>query len=225
MGVVFRKAVTLFALLHLSLITFALWGFVTNPTLMYFLLIVFVTYFFPIVVFRIQNRLVPLQEGMTNFGDAHYCPWWGAHQIQQVYSAVPFLEGILRIIPGVYSFWLRLWGSKIGKQIYWTPRIEVVDRSLLEIGDYVIFGHRAACSSHILKQLEGKLILKVAKVRIGKSVLVGAGARLGPGTIIADKITIPINTILLIDQHVDCQSVLKKVHHDPIIRQVKPKTV
>ncbi len=225
MGVILRKAIVLFGLIHLSLIIIALWLFVVSPTGFHFAFILFATYLFPVMVFRLQNRWVPLEEGTTHFSDARYCPWWGAHQMQQVYSAVPFLEGILRIIPGVYSAWLRLWGSKIGKQVYWTPRIEIVDRSLLVIGDYVIFGHRAACSSHIIKQQDGNLILKVGKVRLGKSVLVGAGARLGPGTIVVDKITIPINTILLIDQHVDCQAALKKVHHDPIVREVKPKTV
>ncbi len=68
-------------------------------------------------------------------------------------------------------------------------------------------------------------MLQIGKVRLGKNVLVGAGARLGPGTIVADKISIPINTILLLDQHVECQDVLQKVHHDPLPRSYKPEAV
>ncbi len=207
-----------FGTLHLTLIVLSIWLFIISATVSHFLLFLFMLYLFPICAFRLQNSIVPLQEGFSNFKAASYCPWWGAHQIQQVYSALPFLEGLLRIIPGLYSFWLRLWGSRIGKQVYWTPRIEIVDRSLLEVGDYCIFGHRAACSSHIINQKEGHVILQVSKVRLGKSVLVGAGCRLGPGTYIADNITIPIASILLIDQHVTSQEQLKAVHHDPIPR-------
>lgn len=182
-------------------------------------------YGLPLVAFQIQEYFVPLKEGKFDFNEQRYCPWWGSHQMQQVYSAIPFLEGILRIIPGAYSCWLRLWGSKIGKQVYWTPRIEIVDRSLLEIDDYVIFGHRSACSSHIITYKDHKLELQIGKVRLGKSVLVGAGSRLGPGTQVAEKITIPICCILLIDQHVAFQEQLKAVHHDPIQRPVREEFI
>lgn len=225
MGVILRKAMIFFGFIHLAFISATLYEFVVQPTFTHFVLILFAIYLFPIAIFRLQNSIVPLKEDKVVFMGSGFCPWWGAHQIQQVYSAIPFLEGVLRIIPGVYSFWLRLWGSKIGKQVYWTPRIEIVDRSLLEIGDYVIFGHRAATSSHIIKQSEGKLILQVGKVRLGKNVLIGAGARLGPGTIVADNISIPINTILLIDQHVEYQEALQKAHHDPLPRSPKSETI
>lgn len=223
---IFRKAMIFFGLIHLVFIGTTIYQLIVQPSFWHFALVLFATYLFPIVIFRFQNSIMPLKEGNVVFTGSHYCPWWGAHQMQQVYSAIPFLEGILRIIPGVYSGWLRLWGAQIGKQVYWTPRIEIVDRSLLEIGDYVIFGHRAATSSHIIKQGDDdKLVLKIGKVRLGKSVLVGAGARLGPGTFVADKISIPINTILLIDQHIESQDVLQKVHHDPLPRSYKPETI
>ncbi|MCS5710316.1 hypothetical protein [Candidatus Berkiella aquae] len=220
MGLILKKAMTLFGFLHIVTIVFSGWQFILSPSMIWFAGLLFSIYFLPIIVFRLQDIFVPLQEGKFDFDEHPYCPWWGAHQIQQLYAAVPFLEGLLRIIPGAYSFWLRLWGSKIGKQVYWTPRIEIVDRSLLEIGDYVIFGHRAACSSHIISQKNNKLRLQIGKVRLGKRVLVGAGVRLGPGTIIADNISIPVCSTLLIDQHIESQDQLKAVHHDPIPRPI-----
>jgi hypothetical protein len=215
---IFRKLMIFFGLCHLTVITICAGLLIATPSLFWFITLLFAIYGLPIVAFKIQEQIVPLKEGKFDFNERRYCPWWGSHQIQQVYSAIPFLEGILRIIPGVYSCWLRLWGSSVGKQVYWTPRVEIVDRSLLEIDDYVIFGHRSACSSHILSQKDKKMLLQIGKIRLGKSVLVGAGSRLGPGTQVAEKITIPICSILLIDQHVAFQEQLKVVHHDPIQR-------
>lgn len=222
---IFRKLMIFFGLYHLTVIILCGWLFIITPTVLHLVMVLLAIYILPIVAFKIQEQIVPLKEGKFDFSERRYCPWWGSHQMQQVFSAIPFLEGILRIIPGAYSGWLRLWGSKIGKQVYWTPRIEIVDRSLLEIDDYVIFGHRSACCSHIITNKDNKMTLHIGKVKLGKSVLVGAGSRLGPGTQVADKITIPICSIFLIDQHVTFQEQLKVAHHDPIQRTAHTESI
>ena len=93
--------------------------------------------------------------------------------MQLIFIALPALEAILRLIPGVYSAWLRLWGSHVGKHVYWTPLIEITDRDLLDIGDRVIFGHRAACYNHVVKPKGEDLVLYTAKITIGSDVFVG----------------------------------------------------
>ena len=60
------------------------------------------------------------------------------HQLQVLYSAFP----ALRLVPGLYSAWLRLWGSRVGRAVYWTPQVKITDRGLLKVGDGVVFGHR-----------------------------------------------------------------------------------
>lgn len=118
-------------------------------------------------------------------------------------------------------FIVYLWGSKVGKRIYWTPRLELLDRTLLEIGDDVVFGHNSGLCAHLVvspeqykqqKQLstdhaltlnEGERpVLLVDKVKIGKNVFVGAGSRLGPGTVIDDGVSLPILTYLIANQQV-----------------------
>ncbi len=219
---ILRKIIALFATCHILLILIYFIICLRTPSLLNFIILFAIIYLFPIAIFRVQDYFCPLKEGRFDFQTKAYCPWWGAHQIQQVYAAVPHLEGLLRIIPGAYSFWLRLWGAKIGKQVYWTPRVEIIDRMLLEVGDYTIFGHLAACCCHLIGTKNNQLILSVGKVRIGKQVMVGAGSRLGPGTIISDKINIPVCTDLLLDQHVQNQNQMKKNHYDPLQRQVEP---
>ncbi len=61
------------------------------------------------------------------------------------------MEEILRLIPGLYSFWLRAWGSRVGKLTYWAPQTVILDRGFLEIGDHVIFGAGVRINPHVME--------------------------------------------------------------------------
>ena len=93
-----------------------------------------------------------------------YAPWWGGHQCQLMYSAFPALEAALRLVPGLYSGWLRLWGSRV------------------------------ACYAHLVKRRDVGLVLYVRRIRIGDGVLLGAGSRLGPGVCIENGAVLPVQT-------------------------------
>ncbi|MEC4819445.1 MAG: acyl transferase, partial [Scytonema sp. PMC 1069.18] len=137
-----------------------------------------------------------LKEGISYLCGQDYSPWWGSHQIQVIYITFPAIEAILRLIPGAFSLWLRLWGSQVGKGIYWTPHLEIADRGLLEIGDGVVFGHSIGLYSHIIKPKKQDLMLYVKKVKIGSNVFIGAGSHLGPGVLVEDEIFVPVNSYL-----------------------------
>ncbi len=149
-------------------------------------------YLLPVACFRLHQLAWPLAEGRTRLDEASYAPWWGAYQFQLMYTAFPALEAALRLIPGIYSAWLRLWGSRIGRGVHWTPRVEISDRSLLEVGDGVIFGHRSACYAHLVQRRNGGLILYLRRIRIGRGVQIGAGSRLRPGASIAAGVVLPV---------------------------------
>ncbi len=151
-------------------------------------------YLLPVACFRLHERVWPLVEGRSRLDEPSYAPWWGAHQFQIMYTAFPALEAALRLVPGMYSAWLRLWGSRIGHGVHWTPLVEISDRSLLEVGDGVIFGHRAACYAHVVQRRSGRLDLYLRRIRIGRGVQLGAGSRLGPGAAIMDGVTLPALT-------------------------------
>jgi hypothetical protein len=146
-------------------------------------------YALPVVVFRLVDAVRPLREGRR------YSPWWGSHNLQRLFIAVPQLESLLQLIPGAFSVWLRLWGSRIGRRVYWTPRVEIADRSLLEVGDDVVVGHKFECYAHAIKpSRNGRLILYVKKVRIGRNAFLGAGVRMGPGARVEEGAFVPTLT-------------------------------
>lgn len=162
--------------------------------------LLFCLYGLPVLIYRLHHRFYPIQEGISYLRGKNYSPWWGSHQIQIIYMAFPALETILRLIPGVFSVWLRLWGSKVGNNVYWTPRLAIADRGLLEIGDNVIFGYQIAISSHVIKPKKQDLRLYVKKVKIGNNVFISANCNLGPGVTIQDGSYIPLATTLYPNQ-------------------------
>jgi hypothetical protein len=143
-----------------------------------------VLYLVPLLAFRFHQLVAPLRAGGSRIDGKTYVPWWGGHQIQLIYIAVPQLEALLRMVPGLYSLWLRGWGSRVGRRVHWTPLVEVTDRSLLEIGDGVVFGHRAVVFGHVIRHGKQSMLLYVRPVRIGDGVFIGAGSAIGPGAVI-----------------------------------------
>jgi acetyltransferase-like isoleucine patch superfamily enzyme len=148
-------------------------------------------YLFPVLCLRLNKWWHGPYQELHRFGDAVYCSWWGSHQIQLIFIAFPILERVLRLIPGVYSSWLRLWGANIGRRVYWTPHVEILDRDLVEVGHEVIFGHLVKVASHVVTPRKGGLVLFVRPVVVKDQSFVGAGTVLGPGTQIQANSYIP----------------------------------
>ena len=152
-----------------------------------------VFYVVPLVSFRIHGLFFPLQEGASHLDGERYSPWWGGHQIQAVLIAFPVFETALRLVPGLFSFWLRLWGSDIGRRVYWTPTLRLGDRGLLTVGDDVIFGYDCGLSSHLIKRTKkGRVLLLVKRITLGDRVFLGAGAIIGPGVRIDDDLVVDV---------------------------------
>jgi hypothetical protein len=151
-------------------------------------------YLLPPALFQVHQWLWPVREGASHLDGPEYVPWWGTHQIQGIYNAFPALEAALRLVPGLYSAWLRLWGARVGRNVYWTARVEILDRSLLEVGDGVVFGHKSACYAHVIAPKGGRVLLYVRRVTIGANAFIGAGSRLGPGARIPAGAVLPVCT-------------------------------
>jgi acetyltransferase-like isoleucine patch superfamily enzyme len=150
-------------------------------------------YLLPPLAYRLHERWFPLREGASVLSEPTYSPWWGGHQIQVPFIAFPALEAILRLT-GLYSPWLRLWGARIGRRVYWTPLIEITDRALLEIGDDVIIGHKCGFYAHAIRPARGRLYLYARRIRIGSGCFLGAGSGFGPGASVPDNTYLPFRT-------------------------------
>ena len=175
------KLISLFPLLHGLLIVASAVVFVVTPTAVSFVAILASIYLFPLLTFRVHNRVCRLEEGTYSIVQG-YSPWYGTHMIQTMFIAFPRLETALRLVPGVFAMWLRLWGSKVGRNVYFTPHFEVADRSLLDIGNNCVFGYDVKIASHVIspsRELGLKIYIK--KVIIEDGGFVGATSRLAPG--------------------------------------------
>jgi acetyltransferase-like isoleucine patch superfamily enzyme len=199
---VISKIILLFPSIVLTITGAAIVYLAYSPNIFSILAVFLSIYGLPVIVYRLHEWVYPLREGISYLQNKEYSPWWGSHQIQVIYIAIPALEAVLRLIPGVFSCWLRLWGAKVGRDVYWTPGLEIADRSLLEIGDRVVIGHRVGIYSHVIKPRKQNLMLYVKKVKIGSNVFVGAGSNLAAGVVIGDGSYVPAVSNLYPNQKV-----------------------
>jgi acetyltransferase-like isoleucine patch superfamily enzyme len=181
------RLLSVFPLVHVLLILGSIAGVFLRPGVLSCFAIPASVYVFPVVAFRLHNLLFPLKTGTRDLGKREYSSWWGGHQIQLLFLAVPPLEAVLTLVPGLFSLWLRAWGSKVGRHVYWTPQVQILDRSLLEVGSGVHFGHKVITSSHVVTRTKsGRLLLMVDRITIGDNAFIGAGTRIGPGVTVGE---------------------------------------
>ncbi len=188
--------------LMMTVATFAALGvFAKWPDGWSLLLVFFVLYLLPPIVQRIMFRWAPLKLGVSAIDGKHFSSWLAAHNIQAFYDALPQLEALLRVIPGFYSMWLRLWGAQIGYGVEWPVRIGILDRSLIEIGNRVVFAREVELASHVRKKTDGggSRVL-VRGVRIGGYAFIGAGARIGPGANVPSNTSVPERAVVDVNE-------------------------
>lgn len=144
-----------------------------------------VLYLLPPLAARLLTAACGKPAGRYAPTDAAFLSWWVTLQLQTLFLRLPFLEELLRLVPGLYSAWLRLWGSRIGARVYWSAGTVVLDRGYLDIGDGVVFGAGVRLNGHVLAKEEGRLTLIVDVVRVGAGAAVGGYSLLTAGTEVA----------------------------------------
>jgi len=165
------------------------------------LLLLFILYVLPPIVLRIVFRWAPLKQGVSAIDGRKFSPWLAAHHIQAFYDALPYLESLLRVIPGFYSMWLRMWGSRVGYGVVWPVRIDVLDRNLVEIGNRVTFDREVELAAHVRQKMEGGAArVLVRTVRIGSHAFVGADVRVGPGASVPHNANVPPLTVVGVNE-------------------------
>lgn len=146
-----------------------------------------ILYLLPPILARITLLILPIKEGHIPIPSRDYFVWWFVLNLQIVFCRLPFLEELMRIVPGAYSMWLRLWGARIGGFTYWAAGLRILDRSFLDIGKGVAFGAGVRLNPHVIAETEdGKMELLLARIHIGNRSVIGGYALLTCGTRIAD---------------------------------------
>lgn len=185
---------SLFPLFIVSLTIADLIWICAEPGLINLILLPVILYGLPLVGYRIHNHLFRVEEGISFLVGPEYSPWWGSYQFQLIYITFPFLEALLRLIPGAFSLWLRLWGATIGRHVIWTSSLRLSDRGFLQVGDRVTFGYDVGLYCHIIKPKRKNLMLYLRSIKIGDGVFIGAGSRLAAGVEIESDSYLPIQT-------------------------------
>jgi hypothetical protein len=108
-----------------------------------------------------------------------------------IFNRLPWIDEMLRLVPGLYSLWLRLWGARVGRLTLWSPGVRIYDRPLLHLGDDVVLGVDARLTGHFGGvDANGRNVFTLGAVSLGDRTTLGGGALLGPGvTLDADQTT------------------------------------
>lgn len=161
-----------------------------NPYLS--LLLIFACYFQAPLIWRYMLSKYGRPYGAFGFGKKaqHGNNWLVAYQLQVFYTSFPFFERVLKMIPGAYSAWLRMWGAQIGKKVNWTSGCEIVDRTHLTIGDRCLIGNQSYISAHFIIKENGKYVLYVKDVTIGNDVVLALQCVIAPGAVLKDKVLV-----------------------------------
>ena len=140
-------------------------------------------YLLPPLLARLILSAARISQGRIAIGSRAFFGWWTTFQLQIIFCRLPALEEALRLIPGIYSLWLRLWGSRVGRLTYWSPGTVITDRSFLQIGDDVVFGAGVRLNAHVMaRNKDGQMELILADLKIGDRVMVGGYSLLTAGT-------------------------------------------
>lgn len=158
-------------------------------------LLLFFLYLAAPITHRIMLRWTPIKPGVAVIDDRTFSPWLASHHIQAFYNALPFLEALLRVIPGFYSLWLRAWGSRVGFGVEWDVNVSILDRSLMDIGNRVVFAREVELAAHVRKKTEGGASrVLVRPVRVGAYAFLGAGVHIGAGATVPHNANVPAQT-------------------------------
>lgn len=137
-------------------------------------------YFLPLLCTRLAFLLHPIKREKIPLFSTDYYVWWFTFCTQILYLRFPVIEEVMRCVPSLYSFWLRLWGSRIGKLTYWSPGTIVLERSFLRVGDHVNFAAGTRLNPHV--HVDGELWL--APIVVEDHVVVGGYSLLSAGTVL-----------------------------------------
>jgi hypothetical protein len=135
--------------------------------------------------------------GRLEPGSRGFLHWWFTAQWQVIFARLPVLEEMIRMVPGLYSLWLRIWGARVGSLVYWSPGVVILDRPLVRIGSRVIFGVGARLTPHALAPNgPRRMALYLSPITIGDGALIGGYSVLLPGCEVAEgEVTPPFRTV------------------------------
>jgi hypothetical protein len=138
----------------------------------------------------------PQGRGLTQDTRA-FKVWWFTHQWQVVFNRLPWLEELLRLVPGLYALWIGLWGGQVSPWAYWAPGSIVVDRHLVIVEAGAVIGMGAGLTGHIGNlTADGTYTVDIAAPRVGRGAIMGTRSGLGPSAELAPHQVLPAGRLV-----------------------------
>lgn len=142
-------------------------------------------YLLPPVASRLILTAFGRPQGELSQDMTAYRVWWVLTQWQILFNRLPFLEELLRLVPGLYSAWIRLWGGNLSPRAYVGPGVRITDRHAIYVGHGAILGMKAILSGHlVLRNEDGRWLVLAAAPIVEAEAILGGDTKLGPGAVL-----------------------------------------
>ena len=124
-------------------------------------------------------------EGQLTQNMPAYRVWWVLTQWQILFNRLPWLEELLRLVPGLYALWIGLWGGHLSPFAYVGPGVLITDRYAIRVGRGAILGMKSILAGHlVLRDDAGRWLVLAAAPIVESEAIVGGDSRLGPGAVL-----------------------------------------
>jgi hypothetical protein len=152
----------------------------------------------PPVMCRLAIALFGKPDGESLRQDSRaYKVWWFTHQWQALFNRLSWIEDLLRLVPGVYSLWINLWGGNVSTMVYWSPGCIVIDRPLVIVEPFAVIGGQSGLVGHLGRIADdGSYVVDIAAPRVGRGAMMGARSALGPGSMLEAGRMLPAGRML-----------------------------
>lgn len=139
-------------------------------------------YLAPPLAGRLVIAALGRPEGTFGMGERGYRAWWAMTQLQMIFNRLPVLDEALRLVPGLYPLWIRLWGGSVSPFALVGPGVVITDRHLVRVGRGALLGAQARIAGHMaLRDDAGRWQVVVAAPVVEADAIMGGESGLGPG--------------------------------------------
>jgi hypothetical protein len=150
-------------------------------------------YLLPPLAARLTLTLFARPQGRFTQDTSTYRVWWVLTQWQILFNRLPWLEELLRMVPGLYALWIGLWGGSISPFAYVGPRVWITDRHAVRVERGAVLGMQSILAGHlVIRDETGRWLVLAAAPIVESEAIVGGEAKLGPGAVLRAGQMLPI---------------------------------
>lgn len=154
-------------------------------------------YLLPPCLSRLLMALGGRPEGRFAQDSRDYRVWWALTQLQILFNRLPWLEELLRLVPGLYALWIRLWGGHLSFFAYVAPQVLITDRHAVCVGRGAVLGMRSVLCGHLVQRDEnGRWLVMAATPVVESEAILGGDCRMAPGAILRAGQVLPVGRFI-----------------------------